>query len=253
MAATAPTPANVTKRRQPHSSQATFSRTSLSAGPVLPHAGSELKDAIDSTISTANNYLNSGDTSNPLYALIASLSKLLGVLAQNTVPTPSIAAEDLERERSIVIAGIPESPDAKPSVRRKHDADQLTHILDAIDSEAAPVTHYLMGRTDPNAETPKPRLLKVMFASRQHQREVLSIFSKLARDNKDNDSFQFKHIYVRRSLTAAERDADKQLRDGAKRRRDAGDKCWVYAGRIVSARVPGRASTYNGQPQGNAV
>ncbi|KAH7713462.1 hypothetical protein AAVH_19200 [Aphelenchoides avenae] len=229
MAASA-TPATVTKRapRQPPSSQR-----------VHPPRQSALSETIDSTIAAANDFLKSGDADNPLYLLIANLTKLLGTLAQPAAQP--ITAQDLERERSIVVAGLAESADPKPSKRSAHDAVKLTEMLDTIDSEAVPVAHYRMGQPGDH-----PRLLKVVFASRQHQREVLSLFPKMAKEKKDD--FPFSNVYVRRSMTFEERQADKLLRDEVKRRQENHEKCWVYAGRIVTERVQKPTQS---KPQGN--
>lgn len=95
-------------------------------------------------------------------------------------------------------------------------------------------------------EEEHPRLLKVVFASRQHQREVLSLFPKMAKEKKDD--FPFSNVYVRRSMTFEERQADKLLRDEVKRRQENHEKCWVYAGRIVTERVQKPTQS---KPQGN--
>ncbi|KAH7714216.1 hypothetical protein AAVH_18432, partial [Aphelenchoides avenae] len=83
----------------------------------------------------------------------------------------------------------PESPKPKPPERRADDLLQVSSILDTLNSEAVPVAVYRMGKKDPD----RPRIMKVVFATRHHQRE---------------------------SLTAAERDADRVLRDTLKKERD---------------------------------
>ncbi|KAH7695784.1 hypothetical protein AAVH_37153 [Aphelenchoides avenae] len=91
-----------------------------------------------------------------------------------------------------------------------------------------------MGAPDPE----KPRLLKVVFSTRHHQRQVISRFTELAREQKA--SFQFRDVFMRKSLTAEEREADRRLRDELKKRKDNGEKCWIYGGKIVTSRQPTR-------------
>lgn len=195
-----------------------------------------LAPVINKTMTAANAYLKSAEASdNPLSSLIATMAELLAVLAKKTCnSTSSDSFEKVERERSAVIAGLVESTDSKPSARRAHDVAAVTDILDTIDSEAVPVAVYRMG-APPQQPRTGPRLLKVVFATRRSQREVLSKFSSMARELKQD--FQFKNLFIRRSMTAEEREQDKQLRDEAKRRRDAGEKCWIYAGKLVTERV----------------
>jgi len=48
----------------------------------------------------------------------------------------------------------------------------------------------------------------------------------------------FKNLIVRKSLSAEERERERSLREEARKRRDKGEKCWVYNGQIVNSRIP---------------
>ncbi|KAL3070173.1 hypothetical protein niasHT_039366 [Heterodera trifolii] len=94
----------------------------------------------------------------------------------NDVLTP----HDLERQRSIVIGGVPESKETKPSARARGDNAMVEQVLDELGIQVSPVTVYRMGNSSKN---PAPngaahRLLKVVLPARHFQRDVLSKWKK---------------------------------------------------------------------------
>lgn len=75
----------------------------------------------------------------------------------------------------------------------------------------------------------RPRLLKVVLATRSMQRAVLSASRHLRNDH------QYANVFVRPSLTKEQRDAEYQLRKECRRRREAGERVQIYKGLIVTA------------------
>ncbi|EYB87365.1 hypothetical protein Y032_0264g615 [Ancylostoma ceylanicum] len=142
--------------------------------------------------------------------------------------------EQYLRQRSIVIHGVPELPKTSlPSIRQADVENKVSEILDTLGVEARPWAVFRMGRRDDN----KPRLTKVILPSRSQY------FTVLGRARLLRDMAEFKHIYVRASLTEAERRRDFDLRMQARERNQAlGRKEFVvYRGEIVKiSDIPAR-------------
>ncbi|KAH7718668.1 hypothetical protein AAVH_13896 [Aphelenchoides avenae] len=154
----------------------------------------------------------------------------------------------LERQRSIVISGLPEArPGSLSVVRDAHEKNSVFGLIDLCKPPPLPagepaeppdhrpppqqqpapevciVAAYRMGK--PSHE--RPRLLKVVFATRSMQRAVLSASRHLRNDS------QYAEVYVRPSLTKEQRDAEFQLREECRKRRAQGKQCWIRNGTVV--------------------
>ncbi|KAH7712409.1 hypothetical protein AAVH_20251 [Aphelenchoides avenae] len=191
---------------------------------------------------------------NLLCALLSS--KLCDVSTQPPSSEPS--AHELERQRSIVIAGLPEAPPNLSSAERNSlEVNAVHSLIDRCrpppptppvlgqheqppdgDSQQHPppqqrpsppeisvVTAYRMGQQNRD----RPRLLKVVLATRSMQRAFLAAARHLRLDP------DFKDVFVRPSLTREQRDAEFRLREECRRRRDAGEKVHIYRGLIVQS------------------
>jgi hypothetical protein len=172
-------------------------------------------------------------------------------LLLQTVNAPAVSdtapsAHELERQRSIVISGLPEAPPNALSVMR--DAHEKNSVFSLIDlckppppppdgdpreqrqppqqqpaPEVCVVAAYRMGQQSNG----RPRLLKVVFATRSMQRAVLSASRHLRSDP------QYAEVYVRPSLTKEQRDAEFQLREECRRLRAQGHRCSIRNGAVV--------------------
>lgn len=142
-------------------------------------------------------------------------------------PTP-IDADEKERKRSIVIAGVPESNDPKPSSRSIYDRQSVTNIMDDINVEA-PISEVY--RLPKRGNSRGPALLKVIFPSSLIQRNVL----KHARNLRNSTVESIKNcVYIRPSLTAEERQIDANLREKVRQLRKHGNMEYVvYKSQIV--------------------
>lgn len=132
-----------------------------------------------------------------------------------------------KRERSVVISGIDDEPmEARPSDRQKHLEEKINKVFDAINVECRPSEIYRMGKIDPR----RPRLVKVVFPSQAHWRTALANARLLKESG-------FPNVYIRRSMTAEERQREYELRQTARERnRDKGFKEWVvYKGNLIRA------------------
>ncbi|VDL84437.1 unnamed protein product [Nippostrongylus brasiliensis] len=108
---------------------------------------------------------------------------------------------DIERKRSVVLAGIVESSSASPSERASHDLHVVQSVLDHLNVECLPVSVYRMGR--PNANN--SRLIKVVLPSSFFQQTAVGRASRLR-------SFSRKGVYLRPSLTKEERERQREER-----------------------------------------
>ncbi|EYC44831.1 hypothetical protein Y032_0448g1643 [Ancylostoma ceylanicum] len=102
--------------------------------------------------------------------------------------------ETKERQRSIVVAGVPESRDPITSARLTYDFDCVRQILDHLSIEAIPVCTFRMGRPSIS----RPRLLKVVFPSTFYRNLALKRAHYLK-------SFHTR-VFIRPSLSKTERD-----------------------------------------------
>ena len=135
-------------------------------------------------------------------------------------PKPAIlepSAEEKERLRSIVIQGLPESKETKPSEKTRADQNRVVELLDEIGAEVTAVSVYRL----PGNQTNKPRLLKVVLATSAQQRETLKNAPKLRALKQTG---KYPNVWIRPSMTAAQRKLDYDLRQAAAKLRNDGKK-----------------------------
>lgn len=81
------------------------------------------------------------------------------------------SAEELERQRSIVVFGVPESDSSKSRERVAHDFVNLCNIIDFLNIDCSPVSVYRLGKkSSPSHNRP----LKVVLPARVFQRIALN-------------------------------------------------------------------------------
>ncbi|EYC21617.1 hypothetical protein Y032_0019g3929 [Ancylostoma ceylanicum] len=134
---------------------------------------------------------------------------------QRIVKASMKSNEDSRHERSIVIHGIPELPEASlPSQRQLDTERKVTEILDVIGVEARPCAVVRLG----NLTSGKTRLVKVIFPCRSQYFMALSK-ARILRDNP-----KFRHIFLRTSLTPSERKRQFDLRAEARQKNQIADR-----------------------------
>ncbi|KAK6059051.1 hypothetical protein COOONC_03323 [Cooperia oncophora] len=106
----------------------------------------------------------------------------------------AVAYDDVERKRSVIVAGIQECVSPIASVRVSYDLACIRRINDFLSIDCQPICVYRMGRYISG----KPRLLKVVFPSSFFSSLLLKRAPKLR-------FFSEQGIFVRRSLSLAER------------------------------------------------
>ncbi|KAL7070596.1 hypothetical protein ACQ4LE_010556 [Meloidogyne hapla] len=125
-----------------------------------------------------------------------------------------ISAEELERQRSLVLSGLPESTKQLPSERIADDVESIKVVLDQVGVECAPRFIYRMGRSFSNPpNNGQARLLKIVLPSRKFQKEALKLWNKNGGKNK------FPNLSMRESLTQEQLQQRRQLMNECKKKR----------------------------------
>uniref|UniRef100_A0A914HHE7 Uncharacterized protein n=1 Tax=Globodera rostochiensis TaxID=31243 RepID=A0A914HHE7_GLORO len=116
--------------------------------------------------------------------------------------------ERRERERSLVLIGLPESTSEHSTERVRSDFGEATRVLNELGVECSPTTVYRMGRRN-LANQGHGRLLKVVLPARVFRSVALGSWkthrAEMRKDPKWNK------LLIRPSLTKAERDKEKEM------------------------------------------
>ncbi|VDL72913.1 unnamed protein product, partial [Nippostrongylus brasiliensis] len=171
-------------------------------------------------------------------ALISHYLKNLGKKLAHAVHE---GYEQERRSRSVVISGLPEANANSSSLARQRDLqDKVDRLLEVLDVECKPSEVYRMGVPSQT----RPRLVKVVFPTSAHWRRAVANARRLR-------SSEYRDVYLRRSMTAAERRRDYELRQVAKERNQGCDtREWVvYRGEVVRRSTLHHRSTVSSQPQ----
>ncbi|KIH60879.1 hypothetical protein ANCDUO_08857 [Ancylostoma duodenale] len=150
---------------------------------------------------------------------------------QSAISASHKSCEDYFHQRSIVIHGIPELPtNALPSERQADVEARVSDVFDALGVEARPWAVFRMGKM---SET-RPRLTKVILYSRSQ------FFAILEKARSLRQMSNYEHIFIRASLTEAERRREYDLRKEVRDRNQLlGHKQFVvYRGEIVKRFIP---------------
>ena len=170
---------------------------------------------------------------------IKLLSHLSSSLAASSSSAPSaldmaVAIEEDKRERSVVIQYLPEGSDTLTGSQRVScDADAIGKMCDLAGIEVGGLVHFRMGRrhspSSSSAPASKgPRLLKLMFPGRSHQRDFLAKSREIRKDP------SFAKIFIRPSLSKEQRNAEYKLRKEKRDRVSKGENVVIYDGKIMS-------------------
>lgn len=106
---------------------------------------------------------------------------------------------ECERQRSIVLSGVRELSSSNLADRVQHDFNCVVRILSYLGVESFPMSMYRLGKLVPG----RNRLIKVVLPSTFHQRLTLKRAPHLR-------FFPVKGLFIRPSLTLAERKARKE-------------------------------------------
>ncbi|KAG5640590.1 hypothetical protein DXG03_007996 [Asterophora parasitica] len=187
----------------------------------LASAGAPDPSALVRDIGTYLEALSPTEKTSPLSLLLGTcVLQLRDIMARSTVSIEDAIERD-KRERSVVVQGLVESCAVKASERVAEDLAKVTAMLDLAELEHSPATVFRMGEKSDS----RPRLLKVMFHSRSAQLSLIKK-SRLITSHYPN-------VYVRPSMTKAEREKEYKLRQECRHLRGQGKEVVVYAGSII--------------------
>ncbi|KAL3069158.1 hypothetical protein niasHT_034388 [Heterodera trifolii] len=178
-----------------------------------------------------DNIVNDQTISEESRAQIEQLSFLLklaaNIIENSMVPQIDNAAE-MERRRSVVATGLPESVSDTPSERVAEDHNNVTPLLDQLGVEC-PVTSYRMGNRAPNG---RPRPLKIVLAASKFQRTIITQWSKKRAELRKNPQMQ--RLNLRESLTPEQLSARREMQKECTAKRTQTGQDWIiYNDRLI--------------------
>ena len=140
-----------------------------------------------------------------------NIDRVLNVLAQKLQNGVLDDIEAEKRSRTIVISGVEEPPNGlRPTERAADLKKKVDDLLDVLEIDCPVHDIFRVGKSNGS----RPPLVKVVFPSKFYWRKALSNSPKLRRAG-------FNNIYIRKSMTADERQHEYELRRQA-RERNAG-------------------------------
>ena len=136
------------------------------------------------------------------------------------------------RKNNLILSGIPESENGTADERKEKDLSTVKSLFFALDwtNIDAVSTVYRIGKMNPS----RPRLLKVICASAESKRSLLSKSKNL------RNVTQYKNVYMNPDLTPLQQVQNKQLREELRRRRDLGEDVKIQRGSLVASKAPGQ-------------
>uniref|UniRef100_A0AC35EXQ7 Uncharacterized protein n=1 Tax=Panagrolaimus sp. PS1159 TaxID=55785 RepID=A0AC35EXQ7_9BILA len=158
---------------------------------------------------------------------IKGLILMMWTFIRHTAFPQLINPRELERQRSIVVSGIPEFL-GKPSVSCKADRQAAENILDTLRIQCPIITAYRLGpkRRD------KSRPLKIVLPSSGHHKDVLGRAAKL-REIPD-----YENVFIRPALTHRQLKSDSKQRDICRFLNQRGHSVVVYSNVICTRTDP---------------
>ena len=208
-------------RNKPKPNQTQPTPTKSVSSTILGTPADEFKK----TLETVTAYTSSEECPPHAKMVIELLSGLLkNACAQSEQHNHNKNVEEYRRERSVVIAALPESQSQIPSERVHDDRKQLQKILNLCEVEAPPICHFRMGEQKDG----KPRLIKLELPTRGHVRKLMANRQKLSKEA------SLKNVHIRPSLSYEDRQKWKELVTLCSAKRNETKKDFViYAGEII--------------------
>lgn len=152
---------------------------------------------------------------------ITALENDIVSLKSQTAPSPNASSipsqnefmyeiqDRLQREKNIIMIGIPETHNVDPNLRKMHDIEEANKLLKIAYQECpTPVRAQRLGKYDAN----KPRLLKIVFQESDIPKYLLKNKAKLPST-----------VRIYSDQTATQRSYLQNIRDELKRRVENGE------------------------------
>ena len=134
-----------------------------------------------------------------------------------------------DRSRSLVMENVPEITDTANN-RQRRDESIVMEMLDSLDVQGRPIAVWRMGRPGRSGH---PRPVKIVLPCSSMQQEVLAKLPNLWRRNAN-----FRHVYVRPSISQAQRHQEYLLRQEKRQlEKETGRRYTIREGRVVPAEL----------------
>lgn len=140
--------------------------------------------------------------------------------------------EKVKRECNIILHNIQESVSDDTEERKRYDASSVDDVLDYLEIAVPQEAMKPVRLGKKNADSDKPRLLKVTLDSIETKKQVLS----KAKTLKNSSRSDLQKVYVSPDLTPKEREANRKLREELKVRRDKGDDVMIRNGKVIEVK-----------------
>lgn len=133
------------------------------------------------------------------------------------------------RERNIIVFGIPEDINKE---NLKQDTNRVGEVIEEVTKDCQNVRIESICRLGRKGNKPRP--LRATLKTYDEKRTVLVNARRLRQANKT----YLQKVYIAADLTPLQRERDRQLRREVKDRKDKGEDCVIYRGRVVQRQTP---------------
>lgn len=156
-----------------------------------------------------------------LSQMIALLMQQIGQQQQQPQFDPEKLAEEKERQRSLVLVGLPEqAATMHPLERAQEDDKQVKKVLHLLGVESVPISSYRMGKAPvPTENGGRPRPVKIVLSASTFQHQYLGAWKRLRQNIRTGP---WSRLLLRPSLTKEQLRQEYEARQ-AKRARTVQD------------------------------
>jgi hypothetical protein len=205
-------PTNYIINKRPNNMTTTNANKTQLVAPVDLLA--ELLRSTDAVFEQIGPMLAEQNASEPVKTTFAALQTMIttckATVDQLKLQQEVDLAHEMERKRSVVLIGIPESQKEEPVERAREDNAKVEHVLNLLGVQTLPSAVYRLGRPKNPASSGLPRLIKCVLPAQTFQWQMLGGWKKKRDELKAKEGFG--RLIIRPSLTRAQLDQQREER-----------------------------------------